>query len=152
LPHVDRQAFPREQIEHRQCAEASSIGDEIHTPNVVASDRWSSLLPMDGGGMSPRTLPSERQALLAYRGDSIASSRAPSPGVARARAVDDTQIARVSVPARASAAAVQSGDYDSSDSECWTNRNAPLASLAHLVAAHQVAHDFTLLDGLQTFF
>jgi hypothetical protein len=80
LPHVDRQAFPREQIEHRQCAEASSIGDEIHTPNVVASDRWSSLLPMDGGGMSSRTLPSERQALLAYR--AIASLLPELPALA----------------------------------------------------------------------
>ena len=47
MASIDRKAFTREQIEHGQCAEPPPIreliGHEVHTPDVIANGRRSSL-------------------------------------------------------------------------------------------------------------
>src|SRR5690349_11599924 len=68
LADVYRQTFPREEIEDGQRSEASSIGelvgDKVHTPDVIACRRWSTLLPMHSGRMAPGPLSPQRQSLL----------------------------------------------------------------------------------------
>src|SRR5918992_47058 len=68
LARVDRQALTREEIEDRQRAEPSAvgelIGDEVHGPDVIAYRCRSPLLAMHGGRVAPRALPSQRQSLL----------------------------------------------------------------------------------------
>jgi hypothetical protein len=68
LTDIDGQAFAREPVEHCERAEPSPIGElighEVHTPDVIASGRWASLLAMYRGGVSPRTLALERKPLL----------------------------------------------------------------------------------------
>jgi hypothetical protein len=67
-PRVNRQALTREQIEYRQRAEASSIGeligDEVHAPDVIARGRGATLLAVDRRRVAPRPLASQREAFL----------------------------------------------------------------------------------------
>lgn len=68
VPDVNREALAREEIDHGQGAKPSSIrqlvGHEIHTPDVVARRRWTSLLPVDRRRVTPRAFPSQGQTLL----------------------------------------------------------------------------------------
>jgi hypothetical protein len=65
---LDRQTFPSEEIDHRQRpkppAVGELVGDEIHTPDVVARRRQPSLLATHGRHMAPRTFPPEGQVFL----------------------------------------------------------------------------------------
>src|SRR5262249_36939126 len=67
LPHVDRQAFPREEIAHGQRAKPSAIrelvGPKVHAPDVIPSRGGSSRLAGRRRRVSPRTLPPKRQSL-----------------------------------------------------------------------------------------
>ena len=52
LPDLDRQAFSRGNIHHRECPEAPAIrqliGNEIETPRLVAIGRTKPIPPMQG--------------------------------------------------------------------------------------------------------
>lgn len=84
LADVDGQAFPREEIEHVEGAEASAvrqlIGDEVHAPDVITRRRWPPLLAMNRRHMAPRMLSPKYQALLHVQ--AIASLLSESPAFA----------------------------------------------------------------------
>src|SRR5215468_1346626 len=68
LTNIDRQTLTRKQIDHRQRAEPSPIGElvghKVHAPNLVARPGGPTPLAMDRGRMAPRSLPSEREPVL----------------------------------------------------------------------------------------
>ena len=158
VAHVDREAFTREQIEHGQGAESSPIGElighKVHTPNVIASDRWSSLLAVHGGCMSPRTLPPERQSLLGV--EAIAPLLPELPAFAPQQHEEstipeaNTCLRQLSHPLAKSGQRIAAALITNAGQT--ETRGSGRPALAHLVPAHQVVHHFTLLDGLQNFF
>jgi hypothetical protein len=154
LSDLNGEALAREEIDHRQRAEPTTIGqligDEVHAPDVVARDRWTSSLTVDRRRMTPRALPSQGQAFLRIEPikalftdlPAFAQQQDPQPTVSKANpGLRELAHALPQGRQRILAASVVHGRTRRAHHQAG-------APGTDRVAAHQVLHDLTLLDGL----
>ena len=154
LTDVDRQAFPREEIDDGERSESPTIrqlvGHEVHAPDVVPRGRGSSLLAMHGRHVSPRPFAPQSQAFLGVH--AIDARFADRPAFALQQHTQPA-ISESDSGLRELAHALSQGGERVLPASVVHRRargahDETRASGADGVAAHQVLHNLTLLDGL----
>ena len=158
LADLDRQALSSKEIDHGQRPKPPAIGelvgDEIHTPDVVARRRRPSLLAMHRRHVAPGTLSPKGQAFLGIH--AIKALFADDPALALQQYPESAipephpglgELAHALPQGRQRIlpASVVHGRARGSHHEAGAPRT-------DCVPAHQVLHDLTLLDGLRTVF